>query len=62
MKWREWIIVFLIMLIGMSSLIAVDRECFACTGKGGKVGLSINKTVEGDLHICFFGLEQEIPL
>lgn len=62
MKWKQYLAVFVIMFVGMCSLITVDRECFNCTGEGGKVGLSVNKTSEGNLHICFFGIEQEIRL
>lgn len=62
MRWKQWIIIFLIMFVGMCSIVTVDQECLTCTGKGGKVGLSVSRTVKGDMAVCFFGLEREIDL
>lgn len=50
------------MFVGMCSIVTVDQECLTCTGKGGKVGLSVSRTVKGDMAVCFFGLEREIDL
>ncbi len=62
MDWKKWIIIFAISFVGMCGLISVDRECQITTGEGGKLGLSVSRTATGDVAICFFGLEGEIPL
>ena len=62
MEWKKIIAVFLIGFVGMCCVISVDRECAARTGKGGNIGLSLSRTAEGNLSVCFFGIEGEIGL
>ncbi len=59
---KKWIAVFVVFFLGTSALIAVDQICKERTGFGGQTGLSIHKTIEGDLTFSFWGLEGTIEL
>ena len=62
MDWKRWTAIFIIAFIGTCGVISVDRQCMEITGKGGQVGLTLNKTAEGNVAFCFFGLEGEIHI
>ena len=62
MNRRQWIILFLIFFMGTCGIFSVDQQCKEITGMGGKAGLTISRTEEGNTAFCFFGLEGEIGL
>lgn len=62
MNWKQYLTIFLIAFIGMCAVIRVDNQCLEHTGEGGKAGLSVSRTQEGNMAFQFFGLEGEIGL
>lgn len=61
MQLKKLMVIFLITFIGMCGVISVDKECQLTTGQGGKLGLELGRTMNGNVSICFFGIEGEIP-
>ncbi len=59
---KKWIAIFLLFFLGTGALVTADHVCGEQTGIGGKAGLSIAKTKDGDIAFCFFGWEGSVDL
>ena len=57
---RKWIAVFIIFFLGTGALVTVDQACRESTGTGGKAGICICRTQDGNFQISAFGMTKAI--